>query len=314
MTHSEAYALLLSQIASATNLTLVLGSGKSTDQMTLNRVTLTKDVAKEFSDIAQKAVRPSDEVHLLPYDASYHPSLGEYTYISLDANAKVKPIVDELAAIQDIPHLKKDDDVRGDLRFYSVVMGSKKEHRIVLLRIASEKVELSKGSRLATVLRSGTFGKLTQRVFLFDRRIDGAAAGGYFFIFNKGAFEKLFQYYEELRGNAEKTVDAVAKYIPISNIDEFKAACTTQVRFMDKLSSISRSPYLATITLADIKKVITDFGLSVPIVKDNGIEKIVFEKSPDKRWEILKLLDDDYLRSVMTKQKYAANSKLRLAP
>jgi len=82
---------------------------------------------------------------------------------------------------------------------------------------------------------------------------------------------------------------------------------------MDKLSSVSRSPYLATITMADIKQVITEFGLSVPIVKDNGVEKIVFEKSPEKRWEILKLLDDDYLRSVMTNQKYAANSKLRVS-
>src|SRR5882672_9966269 len=159
MTHSEAYALLLSQIVSPKSLTLVLGSGKSNDQMTLNRVTLTKDVAKEFSNIAQNAVPPSDEVHLLPYDASYNPSLGEYMYISLDANAKVKPIIDELAATQDIPHLKKDDEVTDGLKFYSVVSGVKKEERIVLLRSASEKLELSKGARLATVLRSGTFGK-----------------------------------------------------------------------------------------------------------------------------------------------------------
>jgi hypothetical protein len=143
--------------------------------------------------------------------------------------------------------------------------------------------------------------------------MDGAAAGGYFFIFNKRAFEKLFQYYEELRANAENTVNLVTKHIPISNLTEFKTACTTQVRFMDKLASVSRSPYLTSITIDQIKAVIKEFDLSVPIVEEDGLEKIVFEKAPQKRWEILKLLDDDYLRSVMTNEKYAANSKLRLS-
>ncbi len=64
--------------------------------------------------------------------------------------------------------------------------------------------------------------------------------------------------------------------------------------------------------MTDIKKVITEFNLSVPVVIDNGMEKIVFEPAPEKRWQILKLLDDDYLGSVMTHAKYAANSKIRL--
>lgn len=36
----------------------------------------------------------------------------------------------------------------------------------------------------------------------------------------------------------------------------------------------------------------------------------MFDPAPDKRWLILKLLDDDYLESVMTELKYESNSKI----
>jgi Kiwa protein KwaB-like len=313
VTPSEAYTSLIAKTTSAQIQTLILGSKAPNTPIALNRVQLTKDLANDFSEIARKAIPPNDEVSLLPYVASYNPRLGEVMYISLDTDAKVKPIVDDLIAFQNIEHLKSKTDVSDNLKFYSLVYGVKKDDRISLIRATSEKLELSKGVRLPAILRSGTFSKLKQQVFLFDRYMDGAAAEGYFFIFNKKAFERLFQYYEELRANAENTVNLVTKYIPISNLADFKTACTTQVRFMDKLASVSRSPYLTSITIEQIKAVIKEFDLSVPIVEEEGTEKIVFEKAPEKRWEILKLLDDDYLRSVMTNEKYAANSKLRLS-
>lgn len=144
---------------------------------------------------------------------------------------------------------------------------------------------------------------------MFDRKVDCIAANGFLFILNKANFERLFQYYEELKSNAATTVDLVTQYIPVINLKEFKDVCISQVRFMGKLASISKKPYLSHVTIADIKRVITEFNLSVQIVMDKGIEKILFEPSPQKRWLILKLLDDDYLGSIMTSKKYAVNSK-----
>ena len=50
----------------------------------------------------------------------------------------------------------------------------------------------------------------------------------------------------------------------------------------------------------------------VRIVQQSGQDKLLFEQSPQKRWLILKLLDDDFLASVMTNQKYEVNSKSAL--
>ena len=46
---------------------------------------------------------------------------------------------------------------------------------------------------------------------------------------------------------------------------------------------------------------------------ENGEERLLFEGNPDKRWLILKLLDDDFLGSIMTNQKYEVNSKSLLS-
>ena len=129
------------------------------------------------------------------------------------------------------------------------------------------------------------------------------------FIRNVPAFERIFGYFEEVRAKADETVTAILTQIPISNAEEFRAACTQQVQMMAKLAQIARKPYLAAVSMDDIRRTIEEFELEVEIVRENGQERIVFEANPSTRWLILKLLDDDFLGSIMTQQKYAVNSK-----
>ena len=81
---------------------------------------------------------------------------------------------------------------------------------------------------------------------------------------------------------------------------------------MSKLAMIARKPYLERVTIDDIKRTIDEFGLDVRVVEEAGTEKLLFEAEPAKRWLLLKLLDDDFLGSVMTHEKYEVNSKSTL--
>jgi len=84
------------------------------------------------------------------------------------------------------------------------------------------------------------------------------------------------------------------------------------MQMMSKLAEIARKPYLERVTMLDIRRAIEAFHLDVQIVNENGQEKLLFEANPNKRWLILKLLDDSYLGSIMTNEKYEVNSKSRL--
>lgn len=62
--------------------------------------------------------------------------------------------------------------------------------------------------------------------------------------------------------------------------------------------------------MVDIRRAIAEHGLPVEVVQNDGQEMLVFDPDPSRRWILLKLLDDDYLNSVMTHLKYEVNSKI----
>ena len=126
------------------------------------------------------------------------------------------------------------------------------------------------------------------------------------------SFQRIFKYFEELRAKADETVTTILQHIPISNADAFRAAGTGQMQMMAKLAQIAKKPYLNRVTMQDIRRTIDAFHLDVRIEREDGQDKLVFEANPNRRWVILKMLDDDYLGSVMTDQKYEVNSKSAL--
>lgn len=125
-------------------------------------------------------------------------------------------------------------------------------------------------------------------------------------------FHRLFGYFEELRKEADAILAKVVNQIPISNDEAFRAACRGQLQMVSKLNQIAQKPYFGNITMDDIQRTIDHCKLDVEIIEVDGARKLVFEPSPQKRWLILKLLDDDFLESTMTGNMYASNSKSTL--
>ena len=74
----------------------------------------------------------------------------------------------------------------------------------------------------------------------------------------------------------------------------------------------SRKSPISRDRIDDIRRTIDEFHIDLRIVDENGQEKLLFESDLAKRWLILKLLDDDYLGSTMTHEKYEVNSKSAL--
>jgi hypothetical protein len=73
-----------------------------------------------------------------------------------------------------------------------------------------------------------------------------------------------------------------------------------------KAAGLSSRKYLAKLSFARLAKFVRAYKLPLEIEGSS----LVFDNDPAKRWEILRLLDDDHLRSDLTNLKYTANSKL----
>ncbi len=288
---------------------VVLGSRTNPNQQDdLRRLTITATLQASFREIAGNAL--ADQLRLIAYEPGYKPDSGEVCWIDLQQAPEISEIVQRVLNFQALVIFEEDDDFIESLVYHALFARVAAQRGVVFFRKTSEKLVLGRGASFAAIFRRGHFDRIEETVFLFDRNIDCWSDGRYMFINSVGNFERMFRYFEQLQTRAQQTVDAVLQRVPISNADEFRAACTTQVRFMTKLAVINSKPYLAQIGMADIRRAIDEHGLPVEVVQENGQEMLVFDPDPSRRWILLKLLDDDYLNSVMTHLRYEVNSKI----
>jgi Domain of unknown function (DUF4868) len=284
------------------------------DNVVIQRLNLREDLAAEFLSAAKDSVPPANqEVRLRPYEAGYKPDSDEITYVDLSQNAVIAAQIAEFSQVQQAELFHEDDEIIDSLRFYAIVVSPSARRRAVFFRTYSPKKELTRRAGFAALLSRGSYDKVESKIFLFDHDTDCFSWDGFLFIHNVGAFQRIFGYLEELRAKANETVDTVLAQIPVSNADAFRTTCTGQLQMMLKLAQIARKPYLSRVTMVDIRRTIDDFHLDVQIVQEGGQEKLLFEGSLEKRWLILKLLDDDYLGSIMTHERYEVNSKSAVA-
>lgn len=121
----------------------------------------------------------------------------------------------------------------------------------------------------------------------------------------------------ELEVNAAETFDSALRPLGIDNAEQFEHACLSDRRMMVKLLSIREK--MASPAYADkmVKGKLIAFvkanpHVNVDITTVDGHETIAYNSDPQKRWSILKLLDDSYLTSNLTDYNYEANSKQML--
>jgi len=306
----------LANILQTPRATSVLLASRVNDGDRFERLTLHRQLAAQFGRVAQDAVPPEDdeEIVLRPYEAGYKPDRHELVYLTLSDEPEIDDVVKDLARVDQAESFAAKDEVISGLRFYSIVVFASTKRRGVFLRIYGQKKELGRSGMFGAMLRGGSYNTIARKVFLFDDDIDCYAWDGYLYIKHVGNFQRIFEYFERLRGQASTAVDVVAERVPVQNLQQFKEACTKQPQMMAKIVQISKKPYLQALTVDDIKRTIQAFSLDVQLVEDSGSEKVVFDNERRKRWLILKLLDDAFLGSMMTSQKYEVNSKSALSP
>jgi hypothetical protein len=120
----------------------------------------------------------------------------------------------------------------------------------------------------------------------------------------------MFRFFELVRRNAQQALATLRDRLPIDNFEQFAHDCESHLIKLVKLQNIAAKPYLARITVADLRRVITHHNLPIRIEAIDGHDRVVYD--PAEKWALLKLLDDDYLHSRLTNLDYEANGKREL--
>ena len=285
------------------------------DMPDFQRLNVTDKVATHFRGVAAKWIGgykknlDQDDLVLHPFEAQAKLDRHEMEFISLEEYEGVKEQIEALDNLSGLDLFSAEGSFVDGLRFYTVVVCSKQRgaQPIKLFRFYSPKKELSRSKTFGIALKGGQYDQFEESLFLFDDKFDCFAYGDVLYIKNKDYFQKIFRFYEMLKDAAHETLKTIEEHIPIDNFQAFNAACEGHLQKLAKLKNIASKPYIKTLTIADLKKVITTYNLPVKTVGKGDNEKLQFD-TKDK-WAILRLLDDDYLESVMTGNHYEVNSK-----
>jgi hypothetical protein len=283
--------------------------------VTLAALNITQPLQDSFrkvvTDHVQKiaTLKEDGDLDLLPFEAG--TKLDSHELEFLDAK-DIETITDRLTCIPSsfvaVPFFVHNDHFVKGLKFYVMSLEAKSAKRVLFFRKYNAQSELSRSRLFAALFAGGQFDRISQPTLLFDQQVDCFARETTLFVSRKHDFQTIFGYFEHIEQKAHKCLDAIQAVLPIVNFEVFAESCGSHQQKMMKLANIAASAYLKSVKMKDIRKVINRYKLpGVKIITKDGIEQLEFD--PKHRWVILKLLNDDYLDSVMTKNSYEVNSK-----
>jgi hypothetical protein len=284
------------------------------DDPKFEKLQLSDDLTEDFRDIVRALLEKrsndngSGDLVLQSYDAGSKPESYEVEYLNLSEHDSIKQQIASLSSLANLGIFSVAEEFVAGLRFYVIVVQAGEADPLYLFRSYSSKKELGRSRGFGALFSDGHFDRVRQPMFLFDQHIDCMSRGDEMFIFTKDKFQKIFRFFEMVLKAAKATLKTIEAKIPIANFDEFEESCIGHLQMQAKLKNIAGKPDLEKVTMTKIKKVLKEFpGLGIQIKKKNGKEMLVF--NPSDKWALLRLLDDDYLKSLMTDKNYEVTGK-----
>jgi hypothetical protein len=291
--------------------TVARGQGNGPPE--LRALSLADDAEQFFADVI--VARVAEQLDPMAWsvkklDPLYKPEPDEIEWQRLDALDPVTYAVDKLENLSAlVPFDGTQEAYKKRLSYWAAVLTHEDGRQAFFFRSFSPQSELKRKRGAALVSRQGTFSVVEETIFLFDDQIDCFVFGDYVYIVRKRDFRRIFDQLAAVLRRAKKAARDLHAKVPIANFADFEQACGTDSRLADKVLAVRQRDYFEQLSYVMLAPVITEFSLNIPTQQVDGETQLVFRSEPDQRFRILKLVDDDYLRSSMTNHRYEVNSK-----
>ena len=282
----------------------------------LHRLQLSNALAESFLITAADTLRElyrditKGNRTLETYDAGNVPDKHEVEFHTPPAGSTPEAVVKALSTLQQIPVFDGKAATINKLVFHVIAIQRTGQSTIYLFRKYSKTKELGRSKKLVTLFSDGAFDKITDPVFIFDDMVDCIAVGGQMAILNKDNYHRIFQFFTEALQHAQQTLTQIQNAVPIDNAAQFESDCKNNALILVRLRGIAERNYFSSLTLATLEKKIKADGLPIQISGTGQNKKLVYD--PLHRWKFLRLLDDGFLNSDMTGQKYEVTGKRSL--
>lgn len=289
--------------------------GPDTDGGALSgwRINLTPSLTEEIAGFAQQTREHLEDAGLIAYGPATLVPLQHWMYVEQSAAATLAA-TEDVVRVQDLLPFTN-VAASANLKMVAAKFNVPQVGSVTFYRIADSLLQLKK-TVIGIVRVGGSYSKLEPAdVLLLRPEFDVVVIDGFAFFTKKPTFERAFGFLEQLKKQSLATFTAVTSNLSIDGMDKLREACTSQPQMMAKMASIKRSmdadpDYADAMTMPKLIAYIEKHPhVHIDIVGTGNNRQLVFDPRPTRRFQIVKLLDDDFLRSVLTEREYEAGSK-----
>lgn len=167
------------------------------------------------------------------------------------------------------------------------------------------------GVKLAFDGDSNDYSPFTGTVVSFLDSIDCFYFDGSIYILNATRFEDIFDYLHEYKDDANDVLTSVKNSdINIADFDRFVDSVKNDRRALRKMREIKQVGIYNDLTRGEVEQIVTDFDLSIDVEDgDEGEDWAIAIPDMRKKWDIIRLLNDDHLYSDLSKDRYQVYGK-----
>lgn len=302
----DIYSKLNSALSNEVRLYFIIRNKRSNQiEYKIFKTEITEDIGNTFIDIGKKNVINRLESGDLNY-VEYNPTVFlETNNVETINGQNISFLEDILRKINSADLEIFDMSQYKNIWAYLVNIKANNIEIIFFRKFTQSKI-LEKKGFINLFYQNGLFNKLTSPSLTIDEFIDSIYYNQKMFILNKTNFENIFSFMDKFIEEIDSKIDTLRERFLINNIDNLWDLCKSDPKKIKKFNKILKNHTFDSLNATIISQINSQYGLNLNITSDGKID--VNNKNI---WYVLKLLDDDYLKSPATSINYETHSKIR---
>lgn len=181
---------------------------------------------------------------------------------------------------------------------------------VIAFQKYSNRQILGSSYRLKFSLSGNEYDRFHDDLLAIPERVDALYYDGLIFVFAPSKFEDIFDYLEMYESRATTVFEGLDdSEIKIHNFKEFAKSVRNDRRALRKMRQIEELELYRDLEQDEVEEVVEEFSLGVKVGENSDGEWGLTVPDMRKKWDVIRLLNDDHLYSSLTEGRYQVYGK-----
>jgi hypothetical protein len=199
----------------------------------------------------------------------------------------------------------------SDIEFQALrISDNREDEHIVLFQKFSNRQLSGNSDKLRMSKKEENYTQFEDTVVTVPETVDCMLYEGTIFVFAPKSFEDIFDYLTQYKRHADDVLTGIDdSELRIHNMDDFVESILGDRRVLRKMKSIEERELYNSMARTDVEGIVQEYDLSIEVETDDAGEWGITIPDMRKKWEVIRLLNDDHLESSLTDSQYQVYGK-----